>query len=73
MAQIEMITTNIALDLEYQTISLSKNVYNHVLFSIYHKLTVFNNMFNIIKDNLNNLDEDQSFNLANQIQLSNVY
>lgn len=67
MVRIEMITTNIALDLNYKNISLNKGLINSILFTTYQKLSTFNNMFNIIKDNLDNLNEDQSFILANQI------
>ena len=67
MAQIEMISTKITLDLRYKTISLSESLYDHVLFNIYQKISTSDSMLHIIKDLLNNLDEDDSFILANEL------
>lgn len=64
---IELIPTTIGIELKYDIISISKNLNNMILFSIYQKLQTFNKMFSIVKDSLNTLDNNQSIDLATEI------
>lgn len=62
--RIEQISNEIAIDLRFNLIDLSTSFKDMLVFSIYQKLETFNNMFLIIKDLLNTLNDSQNFKLA---------